>query len=113
MRDSPWTGAITLSTAATATTGGYIALIPSGSFSSGSAYTFLQAAGGLAGANYFVSNPNYTATLSVSSTGVTVTPATATPLGTAYWYGGLLPGEPAAMALSNGTLSNWSTTQAP
>ena len=42
---------------------------------------------------------------------MTVTPTMVATLGTAYWYGGQVSGAPAAMALSNGTLSNWSTGQ--
>ncbi len=95
-----------------AATSGSIVLIPNGSFSSGTAYTILQASGGLAGANYLLlGNTNYTATLSVSSSSVTVTPVTTTPLGTAYWYGGQVTGALAVMDLSSGTLSNWSTGQ--
>ncbi|MEI8372586.1 MAG: autotransporter-associated beta strand repeat-containing protein [Planctomycetota bacterium] len=100
-----------LSTTASATTDGYITLIPSGSFSSSSAYTFLQAGGGLAGASYLMVNvTNFTPVLSVSSTSVTVTPITATPLGTVYWYGGQIAAAPAAMAFTT-NVSNWSTTQ--
>ena len=60
-------------------------------------------------ANYFLSNTNYTATLAVTAGSVIVTPTTATPLGTAYWYGNQVSGGSAAMGLSNGTLSNWSS----
>ena len=101
----------TLSTTATATTSGNVLLIPSGTFSP-TAYTFLQAGGGLGGANYLLpNNTTYTAALSVSPTALTLTPTAATALTTAYWYGGQVTGASAAMALSNGTLSNWSTGQ--
>ncbi len=102
-----------LATAATATPTGSIILNPSGSYLFGNVYTPLTAGGGLNNANYLLANnAAYTAAISVSSTSVTITPSTATALGTAYWYGGQVTGAPAAMALSNGTASNWSTTQA-
>ena len=80
-----------LTTAATATTSGSLALILSGTsgLASGTPYTVVQAAGGLTGEVYNVAfnNPNYTATFNISATSITITPITATPLGTAYWYG--------------------------
>ena len=103
----------TLSTSATATTAGTVNLVlPNSGFTSGTQYTLIQAGGGLGtAANYNVFLPNaanYSAALSVSATGVTLTPTAATALTTAYWYGGQVPGAPAAMALSGGTASNWS-----
>ena len=91
-----------LSTSAIATGNGNITLLPSGAFSSGTPYTLVTAAGGLSGASYSLYLPNasnYTASLSVSTTGITVTPTNASPLTTAYWYGGQVPGYPAAMAV--------------
>ena len=96
----------TLSTAGTAAASGNINLALSGSYSLGTAYAVLQAGGGLAAASYNVpivtNNTNYTLALSVASTAVTVTPTAATPLATAYWYGGQVTAAPAAMAISNG-----------
>jgi autotransporter-associated beta strand protein len=48
----------------------------------------------------------------VTPASVTVTPTSATPLSTAYWYGGQVTGALNAMGLSNGTLSNWTTDPA-
>ena len=97
--------------AATATPAGSVILSPNGSFSTGNTYTPLTAGNGLNGGNFLLANNTaYTAAISVSSTSVTVTPSTATALGTAYWYGGQVTGAPAAMALSTGAASNWSTT---
>ena len=104
-----------LSTTAAITAGNItIALTSSGNVTSGTGYSAIQATGGgLASATYnlLANNPNYTATLSVTSTSVTVKPTSLTPLSSAYWYGGEVAVAPAAMALSNGTLSNWSTGQ--
>ena len=100
----------TLCTSAGAAASGYINLAPSGTFNSGTPYTLVTAGGGLSGAaGYLLNATNFTGAISVSATGVIVTPTAVAPLSTAYWYGGQVAAAPAAMALSNGTLSNWST----
>ncbi len=101
-----------LTTTATATPAGNVVLLPSGSFNSGTLYTPLTAGGGLGSGNYLLANnTTYTAALVATSASLTITPTTATALGTAYWYGGLVNGASGAMAFSNGASSNWSTTQ--
>ena len=100
-----------LQTSAAATTAGVVTLLPSGSFTSGQSYTLINALSGLTGSNYvFSNNTNYTVALNVTGSSVNVTPATGTALTTAYWYGAQVPGALGAMALSNGTASNWSTS---
>jgi autotransporter-associated beta strand protein len=100
-----------LTTTGAATTGGNIALIPNGAFTSGTAYTFLQAASGLNGASYLIGNANnFTPTITIAPTSVTVTPTAATALSTAYWYGNQVTSAPAAMNLSTTAISNWSTS---
>ncbi|MCX7402779.1 MAG: autotransporter-associated beta strand repeat-containing protein, partial [Planctomycetia bacterium] len=119
-----WAGASAdmLTSTAAATTSGVIGVsvnpitVPSG------APTLLaSASGGLTsgGASYFLANnTNYTAALSASDTALTIG-SVATGLtaltNNAFWYGNTLAGSNTAgvdnaMALSNGTVSNWSTT---
>ena len=71
-----------LTTSASASTSGYIALAPSGTFSTGQSYTFLQATGGglNAATGYLLGNvTNYSASLSITSTSVSITPTASVP----------------------------------
>lgn len=88
------------------------------SVSSGSTNLVTSWLGGLTsgGASYYLANAtNYTAALSVSDLMLDVgSYAAATPLTTAYWVGNTLAGTNTAgvdnaMALSNGTIGNWSS----
>ena len=105
----------TLNTTAAATASGNIGLaLNLTGTPSGTGLTLLSAASGLTsgGANYFLANNSaYTATLTPSDTAVTVgNYSSKTALTTIYWYGGKLANALNAMALSDGTAGNWSTT---
>ncbi len=105
-----------LTTSATATVAGNptVYLSPTGTFTSGTTYTLLTAAGGLTSSGYaLANNTNYTGVInSATGTAVTVTPTTATALTQAYWRGNQVSIAPGAMAASTGTLSNWTTDAA-
>ena len=88
-----------------------MALNPVGTFNAGSTYTLIHAdGGGLNGAAYFIANNvAYTAVITATANDVSVSPASATALSTAYWTGGL-SGATGAWALSSGAQSNWAAT---
>ncbi len=101
----------TIAAPGAATVSGTVNLNISGNFSSGTQYTLLTAASGLAtGANYVGFNTtNYTYSLATSATSVMITPTIATALSTEYWIGGL-SGAANVWAASNGsTASNWAS----
>ena len=114
----------TLTSTTAATTAGTIGIVLNNTSATGSGGTLLaSSAGGLTTANgtkYFLANnTNYTAALTVSDTAVSIGAQTAGTALTnnAFWYGNTLAGANTAgvdnaMALSNGTVSNWSTTSA-
>ncbi len=106
------------STAAAVTAGNVgIALNPTNT-PTGSGLTLLSSSGGLNTANYFlINNTDFTATLTQSATAVTVSAFSAvTAPTTFYWQGNRVLGSSTAgvdnaLTFSNGTASNWSTTQ--
>lgn len=117
-----WVGgaADTLTSTTAATTAGVIGISvnPTGS-PSGPQTLLSSASGGLGTAQYFLANnTTYTAALTVGANAVSIdTPVTGLTALTnnAFWYGNTLAGANTAgvdnaMALSNGTVSNWSTT---
>jgi autotransporter-associated beta strand protein len=106
-----------LTSTAAATTAGTVGIIINNTGPTGSGGTLISSSlGGLTtagGTQYFlVNNTDYTATLAVTDTDVSIgaqSPATA--LTDAYWKGGQLTGALGAMALSNGA-SNWASDAA-
>ena len=103
-----------ISTAA-ATTSGYVGIsvvitgVPNGT------QTLITAPSGLQAPNntkYLLGDAfDYTAVLTQSDTAVGISLYTAvTPLSSAYWLGGLVPGGGNAMALSNASTSNWASS---
>ncbi|MEI8375032.1 MAG: TIGR03790 family protein [Planctomycetota bacterium] len=107
------TSADQITTNATATTSGRVGIsLNLTNTPSGGPFTLIQAAGGLDNATYYLANnTNYSATLTLSSTAVQVASySSQVRLLNAYWFGGRVPGAQNAMALSNGTASNWSST---
>ncbi|MCW1923879.1 autotransporter-associated beta strand repeat-containing protein [Luteolibacter arcticus] len=108
-----WAGAATdtLTTSAAATTSGVVTFHLNAATPSGSGHTLLHAASGLSNATYVLANTTgFTAVLNATDTDVTIGSLTpSSPLPTAYWYGGQLAGAGNAMALSTGSLSNWSS----
>ncbi len=103
-----------ISTAA-ATTSGYVGIsvvitgVPNGT------QTLITAPSGLQAPNntkYLLGDAfDYTAVLTQSDTAVGISLYTAvTPLSSAYWLGGLVPGGGNAMALSNASTSNWAAS---
>ena len=120
-----WVGASAdlLTSTTAATTAGIIGISVNPISSPAGPQTLLSSAlGGLTipnGTQYFLANNNtYTATLTPGDTAVTIDTVTTglTALtNNAFWYGNTLAaantaGVDNAMALSNGTVSNWSTT---
>ena len=108
-----------LTSTAAATTAGTVGININNTSPSGSGGTLISSAsGGLTTANgtqYFLANnTNYTATLTVTDTAVSIgEQSAATALTDAYWKGGQLTGGAlGAMALSSGTSSNWATDAA-
>ena len=110
-----------LTSTAAATVAGNIGIVIANTSPSGAGGTLLaSAAGGLTsgGASYFLANnTNFTATLTATNTAVSIGTQTAGTalVNNAFWYGNTLAGTNTAgvdnaMALSNGTVSNWSTT---
>jgi fibronectin-binding autotransporter adhesin len=103
-----------IATPAAATASGTVAIVLNPTNTpTGTNLTLVSAASGLTsgGASYFLANnTNYTATLGASDTAVTVSGYTSgTALTNAYWYGGRVTGQLNAMALSTGSVSNWSS----
>lgn len=77
-------------------------------------FTLLSTGGGLGGATYtpaFYNFTNRTASLTSTSTAISVTLAGATALSNAYWQGGLGLGSN-VWAISSGTASNWAADAA-
>jgi len=109
-----WFGSATdtLTTTAAATTSGTVWIQLNTAAPSGSGLTLFHAASGLSSASYLLTNATaFTAALNVTDTDVTIGSYTPTsPLTTAYWTGGLLLGAENILAVSDGTVSNWSTT---
>jgi fibronectin-binding autotransporter adhesin len=103
---------IAVSGAATVDAGDGVGVNMSGTFTSGTAYTILQAGSGLDTGNYYVINPiNYTAVFSKSATQVQITPTDATPLTAAYWKGTTTAVLSNRWAASDGTVDgNWAST---
>ena len=90
---------------------GTVNLSLSGNYTSGSTYTVLSAAGGgLTGGTFNILNPiDFTYSKVVTSTTVEVTPTTASPLGSAYWLGGLSGGSNVWAASDGSANSNWTS----
>ncbi|MCW1923878.1 autotransporter-associated beta strand repeat-containing protein [Luteolibacter arcticus] len=111
-----WTGAATdtlSATGAAVTSGpGVVTFRLNAATPTGAGHTLLHAASGLSGGNYVIANTtDFTAALNVTDTDVTIgSYAASGPLATAYWSGGKVPGALNAMALSTGSLSNWSSS---
>jgi autotransporter-associated beta strand protein len=100
-----------LSTTGVATTpaGGTVGFVMTGTPAAQS-YTLLNAASGLAAADYTVLNPtNFTFTVSKSDSSVSITTTPATALTTAFWKGGF---GSSAWALSDGSTESNFTTDA-
>lgn len=89
---------------------GAVNLAISGIFTSGTTYTVLTAASGLDSGTINLFNPiDYSFVKSVTATSVQITPTTETPLGNAFWVGGL-GSNSGVWAASNGTsASNWAS----
>ena len=103
----------TLTTSSNVKSGGNIGigLNVSGSPSGANLVLIHADGGGLTNANYFLAgNIDYTATLQVTDTDVTITNyMSAALLTNAWWYGGQLTNALNAMALSDGSVGNWCT----
>jgi fibronectin-binding autotransporter adhesin len=110
--DSATANKISVSGVATIGTGSGVGVNMSGTFTSGTVYTILQAGSGLDTGNYYVLNPiNYTAVFSKSTTQVQVTPTTATALTAAYWKGTTTSFLSNRWAASDGAADgNWAST---
>ena len=107
-----------LTSTAAATTTGNVGIIIQNAIPSGVGGTLISSAsGGLTTANstrYFLANnTNFTAALTVTDTLVSIgAQSTVAALNDAYWLGGQVTGATGAMALSNGTTSNWASDAA-
>lgn len=98
----------TLTSTIAASTTGNITLNPTGAFTSGTQYTLLSGVAGSAFTNstYTVLNPaNFSYTLNVSDTSVSIVPTSLTTLGAAFWKGG----TSGVWSVSDGTTSNWAS----
>ncbi len=116
-----WNGANqdqVLSTAA-ATASGTVYLSLANTSPSGGGGTLISSPnGGLSGATYvLINNTDFTATITVTDTAVSIGPQMPlTPLTAAYWMGnritgGSVPGHDNSMTRTTGETSNWSTAQ--
>jgi fibronectin-binding autotransporter adhesin len=102
-----WNGATASKIVASgaATIGSNVKVSMTGAYTSGQAYTILQAGSGLDSGSYTaINNVDYTAMFGQSATAVTITPTSVTPLSSAYWKGGT-SGYESVM----GVAGNWTT----
>ena len=98
-----------VSTAAATTAGSVLIAINPLNSPSGTGLTLVSSpSGGLSGATYLLLN-NTGNSLAVSDTAVQISLGGATPLTSAYWLGGQIPGNLASMAVSSSSSSNWAT----
>jgi autotransporter-associated beta strand protein len=99
----------TLALSAAPTETGNVVVNVSATTPNSGTYTVITAPSGLTAATYTLANAtNFTGTLASTATTLKLTATQASPLSTAYWFGGQVGGAASAMAISSGTTSNWS-----